>query len=169
MILEAKHISFRYGTDSRQILDDFSLKLTQEERVGLIAPSGFGKTTFCKILAGYEKPDEGEVLLDGRPLSVYKDYCPVQMIWQHPEQVVNPRLRMKDVLADGDHPKQRIVEGLVIEPDWMNRRSWPAASFKDSALQGLWESGRSLYWRMRSVLCWTLLRRARSGAFLSGR
>ena len=121
MILEAKHISFRYGTDSRQILDDFSLKLTQEERVGLIAPSGFGKTTFCKILAGYEKPDEGEVLLDGRPLSVYKDYCPVQMIWQHPEQVVNPRLRMKDVLADGDHPKQRIVEGLGIEPDWLNR------------------------------------------------
>ena len=105
MILEAKHISFRYGTDSRQILDDFSLKLTQEERVGLIAPSGFGKTTFCKILAGYEKPDEGEVLLDGRPLSVYKDYCPVQMIWQHPEQVVNPS----------------IVEGLGIEPDWLNR------------------------------------------------
>ena len=121
MILEAKHISFRYGTDSRQILDDFSLKLTQEERVGLIAPSGFGKTTFCKILAGYEKPDKGEVLLDGRPLSAYKGYCPVQMIWQHPEQVVNPRLRMKEVLAEGDHLEQRIVEGLGIEPDWLNR------------------------------------------------
>lgn len=121
MILEAKHISFRYGTDSRQILDDFSLKLTQEERVGLIAPSGFGKTTFCKIVAGYEKPDKGEVLLDGRPLSAYKGYCPVQMIWQHPEQVVNPRLRMKEVLAEGDHLEQRIVEGLGIEPDWLNR------------------------------------------------
>ena len=121
MVLEAKHISFRYGTDSRQILDDFSLKLTQEERVGLIAPSGFGKTTFCKIVAGYEKPDKGEVLLDGRPLSAYKGYCPVQMIWQHPEQVVNPRLRMKEVLAEGDHLEQRIVEGLGIEPDWLNR------------------------------------------------
>ena len=121
MILEAKHISFRYGTDSRQILDDFSLKLTQEERVGLIAPSGFGKTTFCKILAGYEKPDEGEVLLDGRPLSVYKDYCPVQMIWQHPEQVVNPRLRMREVLKQGDEIEEYIVEGLGIEEDWKNR------------------------------------------------
>ena len=121
MILEAKHISFRYGTDSRQILNDFSLKLTQEERVGLIAPSGFGKTTFCKILAGYEKPDEGEVLLDGHSLAEYKGYCPVQMIWQHPEQVVNPRLRMKEVLAEGDHLEQRVIEGLGIEPDWLNR------------------------------------------------
>ncbi|MCI8558099.1 MAG: ATP-binding cassette domain-containing protein [Lachnospiraceae bacterium] len=121
MVLEAKHISFRYGTDSRQILNDFSLKLTQEERVGLIAPSGFGKTTFCKILAGYEKPDEGEVLLDGHSLAEYKGYCPVQMIWQHPEMVVNPRLRMKEVLAEGDKLEQRVIEGLGIEPDWLNR------------------------------------------------
>lgn len=121
MILEAKHIFFRYGTDSKQILNDFSLKLTEKERVGLIAPSGFGKTTFCKILAGYERPEEGEVLLDGHPLSEYKGYCPVQMIWQHPEQVVNPRLRMKEVLAEGDHLEQQIIEGLGIEPDWLNR------------------------------------------------
>lgn len=121
MVLEAKHISFRYGTDSRQILDDFSLKLTQEERVGLIAPSGFGKTTFCKIVAGYEKPDKGEVLLDGRPLSAYKGYCPVQMIWQHPEQVVNPRLRMREVLKEGDEISEEIVRGLGIEEDWKNR------------------------------------------------
>lgn len=121
MILEARDISFRYGKDSRQILENFSLKLTNEERLGLIAPSGFGKTTFCKILAGYEKPDSGEVYLDGKPLSSYKGYCPVQMIWQHPEQVVNPRRKMKEVLAEGDHVEQRVIEGLGIEPDWLNR------------------------------------------------
>ena len=43
MVLEAKNISFRYGTDSRQILNDFNLKLTQEERVGLIAQAALGK------------------------------------------------------------------------------------------------------------------------------
>lgn len=121
MILEAKHISFRYGTDSRQILNDFSLKLTCEERVGLIAPSGFGKTTFCKILAGYEKPDQGEVLLDGRPLSEYKGYCPVQMIWQHPELAVNPKLRMKEILKEGDRLEGRIIRELGIEEGWMRR------------------------------------------------
>lgn len=121
MILEAKNISFRYGKETKEILHDFSLELDQSERVGLIAPSGFGKTTFCKILAGYETPDSGEVLLDGKPLASYRGYCPVQMIWQHPEQVVNPRLRMKEVLAEGDDIEPRIIEGLGIEPDWLNR------------------------------------------------
>ena len=93
MLLEAKNISFRYGKDTRQILENFSLSVESHERVGIIAPSGFGKTTFCKILAGYEKPDSGEIYIDGKPLSSYKGYCPVQMIWQHPEQVVNPRLQ----------------------------------------------------------------------------
>ena len=121
MILEAKNISFRYGKDTRQILDHFSLQAKSHERVGIVAPSGFGKTTFCKILAGYERPDEGEVCLDGRPLSSYKGYCPVQMIWQHPEQAVNPRLRMRAVLAEGDEVEERIVRGLGIEEDWLNR------------------------------------------------
>lgn len=121
MLLEAKNISFRYGKDTKQILDQFSLSVESHERVGIIAPSGFGKTTFCKILAGYEKADSGEILLDGKPLSSYKGYCPVQMIWQHPEQAVNPRLHMKAVLEEGDEIEERIIRGLGIEDDWLNR------------------------------------------------
>ncbi len=121
MVLEAKNISFRYGKDSRQILDDFSLRLESSERVGIVAPSGFGKTTFCKVLSGYERPDNGEVLLDGKPLSSYQEYCPVQMIWQHPEQAVNPRLRMREVLKEGDEVEPYIIQGLGIEEDWKNR------------------------------------------------
>ncbi len=121
MLLEAKNISFRYGKDTRQILNDFSLSVENHERVGIIAPSGFGKTTFCKILAGYEKPDQGEILLDGKLLDSYKGYCPVQMIWQHPEQVVNPRLHMRAVLEEGDEIEERIIRGLGIEDDWLNR------------------------------------------------
>ena len=121
MLLEAKNISFRYGKDTRQILEDFSLSLESHERVGIIAPSGFGKTTFCKILAGYEKADSGEVLLDGKPLDSYQGYCPIQMIWQHPEQVVNPRLHMRKVLEEGQEIEERIIHGLGIEDDWMNR------------------------------------------------
>lgn len=121
MILEAKNISFRYGENGREILKDFSLKADSSERVGLAAPSGFGKTTLCKILSGYEKPDRGEVLLDGKPLEQYGSYCPVQLIWQHPEQAVNPRLRMKSVLEEGDQVDPALVERLGIEKDWLNR------------------------------------------------
>lgn len=121
MILEAKNISFRYGKNGREILKDFSLKADSSERVGLAAPSGFGKTTLCKILSGYEKPDRGDILLDGKPLDQYGSYCPVQLIWQHPEQAVNPRLRMKSVLEEGDQVDPALVERLGIEKDWMNR------------------------------------------------
>lgn len=121
MILEAKNISFRYGENGREILKDFSLKADSSERVGLAAPSGFGKTTLCKILSGYEKPDSGEILLDGKPLDQYGSYCPVQLIWQHPEQAVNPRLRMRAVLEEGDQVDPALVERLGIEKDWMNR------------------------------------------------
>lgn len=119
--LEAKNISFRYDNGNTQILNNLTMHMDSGDRLGLIAPSGFGKTTCCKILAGYETPDKGEVLLDGRPLSSYKGYCPVQMIWQHPESSVNPRLRLKEVLKEGDRVEKRIIQGLGIEPEWLNR------------------------------------------------
>mgnify|MGYP000644641213 CR=1 FL=1 len=121
MKLEAKDISFSYDNGNRMIFNHLHITIKPGERVGLIAPSGFGKTTCCKILAGYEKPDKGQVLLGGKPLSHYKGYCPVQMIWQHPERTVNPRLKMEKILSDGGQVENRIIEGLGIEEDWLNR------------------------------------------------
>lgn len=121
MILEAKNLSFRYEESERKILDQFSLQVDSSERVGILAPSGFGKTTLCKILAGYEEPETGTVLMDGKSLYSYKGYCPVQMIWQHPEQAVNPRLRMRNVFEEGDQVETELIKKLGIEPDWMNR------------------------------------------------
>ena len=121
MRLEAENISFQYDNGNRKILNHVSMGLDSGERLGLTAPSGFGKTTFCKILAGYEEPDQGRVALDGRALSSYGGYCPVQMIWQHPELSVNPRLKMREVLKEGDRVEERIIAGLGIEPDWLGR------------------------------------------------
>ena len=121
MKLEIKDVSYRYGKKERRILDPFSMTIDSRGRVGLGAPSGFGKTTLCKLLSGYLTPDEGEILLDGRPLHSYEGYCPVQMIWQQPELAVNPRMRMMDVILEGDQVEERIIQGLGIEDDWMRR------------------------------------------------
>ena len=59
-------------------------------------------------------------MLDGRPLPK-KGYCPVQMIWQHPELAVNPRLRMSTILNEGGPVEERIVRGLGIESGWLDR------------------------------------------------
>lgn len=119
MNLEVRNVSFSYD-DNKHILKNLNMTVESQERVGILAPSGIGKTTLCKIMAGYLKPDQGAVYVDGKTLP-QKGYCPVQMIWQHPEKAVNPRLKLKDILADGDHVEERIIRELGIEPDWMNR------------------------------------------------
>lgn len=119
--LEIEHVSYRYTIKGKQILKDFSLVMDNTERVGLTAPSGYGKTTLCQILSGYLKPDQGKILLDGKPLDSYKGYCPVQMIWQQPELAVNPRMPMGQVIKEGDEIEERVIRGLGIEPDWFGR------------------------------------------------
>ena len=49
MKLEAIDISFKYGKGSRQILDHVNLSVEPGEKVGIMAPSGYGKTTLCKM------------------------------------------------------------------------------------------------------------------------
>lgn len=121
MGLEARNLSFQYDNGNRKILNNVNMYLDGKDRLGLMAPSGFGKTTFCKILAGYEKPDSGKVLVDGKPIASFRGYCPVQMIWQHPELSVNPRLKMKETIKEGRRVERRVLEGLGIETSWLNR------------------------------------------------
>ena len=105
----------------KRIYHNFNLTLHAGERLGLTAPSGFGKTTLCKVMAGYSKPLSGQVLLDHRPLQSYTGCCPVQMIWQHPDLAVNPMFRMKDILAEGGPIEERILKELGIHEEWMTR------------------------------------------------
>lgn len=122
MKLEARGMTFYYpGKRKRPVLQGVSLSIAPGERVGLQAPSGSGKTTLCRLLAGYEKPQRGEILLDGRPLQDYRGVCPVQMVWQHPETVVDPLLRLGDTLSEAVAVEERLAQALHIEQAWRNR------------------------------------------------
>ena len=120
MQIEARNESFRYGEISPWILKDVSLKVEEGERVGLIGPSGYGKSTLVKILAGYLRPLEGEILLDGKPLPE-KGISPVQLIYQHPEKAINPRWKMKKVLEESGMCREEVMDALGIEREWLQR------------------------------------------------
>ena len=122
VLLEAKDVSFRYGS-GQWILRDVNIAIRRGERVGLVGPSGYGKSTLSRILAGYEKPSKGEVLWKGKPLP-RKGYCPVQMIYQHPEKAVNPRWRIQDTLCESWVPDDVLLKELRINKDLWFRR-WP--------------------------------------------
>ena len=122
MMLEAKDLTFYYRNRKHApVIDHFDLTVAPGERVGLTGPSGRGKTTLCRLLAGYEKPKGGSVLLDGKAVSGYKGICPVQMIWQHPEAAMDPLLRLGDTLKEAGEPDEQILKELRIRPEWMDR------------------------------------------------
>lgn len=57
-LFNAASITVRYG--DRTILDQATLAISEGDRIGLVGRNGCGKTTFLKILAGLQAPDEGE-------------------------------------------------------------------------------------------------------------
>ena len=121
-LLEARNVSFRYGSGP-WILQNVDLQIGEGERVGLIGPSGYGKSTLARIMAGYERPSSGQVLWKGGPLPA-KGYCPVQMIYQHPEKAVNPRWKLKKSVTECWEPDDALLKELRINKDlWYGR--WP--------------------------------------------
>lgn len=66
-MLEARGLRVRYG--SEPVLEDLSLRLGAEETLAVVGPSGCGKTTLLYRLCGLSLEREGEVLLDGRPVT----------------------------------------------------------------------------------------------------
>ena len=122
MQLRAEKINFKYKED-KYILKDIDFTIKSGEVVGLVAPSGFGKTTLAKILAGYENPERGTVTIDGEKIT-NKGYNKVQLIYQHPEKTVNPRWKMDKILKEAYTPSKELLEDMGIKKEWLNR--WPS-------------------------------------------
>ena len=122
MQLKASKINFKYNED-RYVLKDIDFYVNSGEVVGLVAPSGFGKTTLAKILAGYITPESGEVVIEGCRREK-NGYNPVQLIFQHPEKSVNPKWKMKKIINEAFIPPKELIEAMGIKQGWMNR--WPS-------------------------------------------
>lgn len=120
MALEAKNIYFRYDQKQPWILEDCGLKIEKGERLAIFAPSGYGKTTLAMLLAGYLKPNKGQILLDEKPLPT-KGLCPVQLICQHPEKAMNPRWKLKRVLEESGELREDVLDAFGIESAWLER------------------------------------------------
>lgn len=65
-MLELKQISKRFG--DKQILSDFNLLVPEKQIVAIVGPSGGGKTTLLRMLAGLETIDSGQIIYNGENL-----------------------------------------------------------------------------------------------------
>ena len=67
-MLELKNISKKFK--DRKILSDFNLTVEENKILAIVGPSGGGKTTLLRMLAGLEKIDSGEIIYNGEPLPI---------------------------------------------------------------------------------------------------
>ncbi|HLC53290.1 MAG TPA: ABC transporter ATP-binding protein [Candidatus Nanoarchaeia archaeon] len=68
--LDFANVCFKYK--NRWVLKDFNLSIKRGENIGIVGRSGSGKSTLAKLILGLYEPQEGQILIDGKPLQEYK-------------------------------------------------------------------------------------------------
>lgn len=67
-VLEARGLRLQYG-EASPLIDGLDITVAPEEIVAILGPSGVGKSSLLRILAGLQAPTQGTVLIDGAPLT----------------------------------------------------------------------------------------------------
>ncbi|MBN9463205.1 MAG: ABC transporter ATP-binding protein [Burkholderiales bacterium] len=112
--IEARAVAFAYG--GRRILEDVSLSLAAGEVVSLLGPNGAGKSTLLRLLLGMLRPDAGEILLEGRPLSAVplRERAGIVAYVPQIHQVTFP-FRAEDVVLMGRLPRKSLLAAYDAE------------------------------------------------------
>jgi len=91
-------VSKRFG--GAVAVDDVSLEIGEGEFFSMLGPSGCGKTTTLRMIAGFERPDEGRILLQGEDVtSVFSNRRPVNMVFQ--QYALFPHMSIYDNVVFG--------------------------------------------------------------------
>ena len=80
-IIKIEHVSKSF--DGKTVLKDVSLDIKRGEFVTILGPSGCGKTTLLRMIAGFEKPTQGQILLNGKDVTELPPYKrPLNTVFQ---------------------------------------------------------------------------------------
>jgi ABC-type microcin C transport system duplicated ATPase subunit YejF len=96
-------------------VDGVSFTIGREETLGLVGESGCGKTTTARLLLRLERPTAGRVMLEGKDIGglegpALREYrTKVQAVFQDPWSSLNPRLRVRDSVAEGLVVNRRVT------------------------------------------------------------
>jgi branched-chain amino acid transport system ATP-binding protein len=97
-------------------LADVTLEVRADEVVGLIGPNGAGKSTLVNVLSGFDRPDSGEVQLEGRPITRWSPHrrarAGVARTFQHSHSFRDLTVRENievSALGTGQRPREARV------------------------------------------------------------
>ena len=119
VLLELKNITRRFG--DLVAVQDVTLSIESGEFFTLLGPSGCGKTTILRMVAGFDAPDEGDILLDGRSLAgVPPEKRPLHTVFQsyalfpHMTVAGNVAFPLEMAGCSRDETRRRVNETLAL-------------------------------------------------------
>ncbi len=135
-LLETKSVSFSY-TEGQRVLNDISVMIGRGEMTAIVGTNGAGKSTFSKVICGFEEPDEGTISLRGEDLaacSIKERAEHIGYVMQNPNQMLS-KVWIYDEVALGLRTRGvseeeidiRIEKALKICGLWKMRK-WPVSA-----------------------------------------
>lgn len=134
-LLKINQLSFQYS--SKATLKDISFSIKRGEMVSLVGKNGAGKSTLAKVICGFEKLNQGEILLNTEPIhkqTIFERASRIGFVMQNPNHMISKHL-IYDEVALGlrlrqvpeDEVKHRVEETLKICGLYAFR-NWPIAA-----------------------------------------
>ena len=135
-LLEVKDLSYAYPS-GHQALEDISVSIRQGELTAVVGTNGAGKTTFAKVVCGFEKQQKGTVSLRGTDmdaLSIKERADHIGYVMQNPNQMIS-KVQIFDEVALGlrtrgvteEEIRPRVEDALKVCGLW-EFRSWPISA-----------------------------------------
>ena len=117
--VELRKVTKRFGSNT--VIDNINLTIPQGQMVTLLGPSGCGKTTILRLVAGLEKPSEGQIFIDGEDVThrsiQQRDICMVfqsYALFPHMSLGENVGYGLKMLGVSRSEVKQRVKEALAM-------------------------------------------------------
>lgn len=136
ILLETKNVSFTYD-NGHKALQGITMDVKKGEMLAVVGTNGAGKSTFSKVICGFETNEEGSITLEGRdilPLSIKERADLIGYVMQNPNQMIS-KVMIYDEVSLGlisrgiseDIIKERVEKVLKICGLW-KFRSWPVSA-----------------------------------------
>ena len=135
-LLEVRNLTFGYER-GRQTLRDVSLTIHKGEMVSIVGKNGAGKSTFSKLVCGFETPDSGEILFQGRNLlqeNIRHRAKHIGYVMQNPNQMISKTMIFDEValslrnLGKSEEEIREKVEETLKVCGLFPFRNWPVSA-----------------------------------------
>lgn len=136
ILLEANNINFSYS-NGHNALKDISMQIREGELVAIVGTNGAGKSTFSKVVCGFEKQQSGQIYFKGTDLnllSIKERADLIGYVMQNPNQMISKTMIFDEVAfglinrgVEKEEVQQRVEETLKICGLWPFRK-WPISA-----------------------------------------